>query len=96
MNHIFFGMPPSGALLVIVAKSSVLAIAAAYVAYKAKNVSILAILAVVLAYQVIGTLIEWAIVKDFFVALQDFRIGIPGILFQVVGGYFLLKVMAKL
>jgi hypothetical protein len=96
LNNVLFGMPPADALLVIVAKSSVLAVAAAYAAHKAKHVSILAILAAVVAYQVAGTLIEWTIVKDFFVAIQDFRIGIPGILLQVAGGYFLLKAIAKI
>jgi hypothetical protein len=53
-------------------------------------------LVVVLSYQFAGTLIEWAIVKDFYVAVQDFRLGIPGMLVQLFGGYGLLRLMAKL
>ena len=95
VNSAFFGMPMMAALPVILIKSTLLAASAAYVAKKFKKVSILAIIAAVLLYQVVGTAIEWAIVKDFFVAIQDFRIGIPGILVQIIGGFLLLKAIAK-
>ena len=94
-NYLIFGMPGAAVLPAILIKSAVLAVAAAYMANRIKKVSLLALLGVILAYQVVGTLIEWAIVKDFFVAIQDFRIGIPGMLIQIVGGYFLLKAIAK-
>ena len=32
---------------------------------------------------------------DFYLAAQDFRIGIPGMLLQIFGGYALLKAIAK-
>ena len=48
------------------------------------------------AYQVIGFAFEWAIVGSFSEAVQDFRIGIPGMLLQWFGGYALLKAIAKL
>ena len=48
------------------------------------------LLIIVLSYQLVGTLIEWAFVKDFFVAVQDFRIGLPGMALQVVGGWLIL------
>ncbi len=48
------------------------------------------LLIIVLSYQIVGTLIEWAFVKDFFVAVQDFRIGLPGMALQVVGGWLIL------
>jgi len=49
----------------------------------------------ILAYQVIGTGIEWAMTQNLAIALQDFRLGVPGMLIQLVGGYFLLKALAK-
>ena len=49
----------------------------------------------VLLYQVVGCAIEWAIKADFMAAVQDFRIGIPGMLLQIVGGYLLLKYVLK-
>ena len=45
----------------------------------------------VLAYQVLGTLGEWALKGDFYLAAQDFRIGIPGMLLQVVGGWLFIN-----
>lgn len=95
-NYLLFGMPSLEALPVILAKSSILAGAAAYMAHRFDKISILAIIGAVLAYQVVGTFIEFAIEKDFFIALQDFRIGIPGILVQILGGYAVLKAIAKI
>lgn len=46
---------------------------------------------VVLAYQFTGTLAEWALKTDFMAACQDFRIGIPGMLLQILGGWLLLN-----
>ncbi|NLH28768.1 MAG: ECF transporter S component, partial [Bacteroidales bacterium] len=43
----------------------------------------------------IGTGIEWVMTQNFFVAVQDFRMGIPGMLIQLFGGYFVLKALAK-
>jgi len=95
VNNLLFGMPAAAVLPEILAKSTLLALAAAGAAKYFGKVSILGIALAVLIYQVIGTFIEWAIVKDFFVAIKDFRIGIPGILIQIVGGYALLKAIAK-
>jgi len=96
INCVLFGMPPVEVLPAILVKSSFLALAASYAAHVSKKNSILAIIAAVLTYQIAGTLIEWAIVGNFFVAIQDFRIGIPGMLVQVVGGYVLLRAIARL
>ncbi|MDU1892450.1 MAG: ECF transporter S component [Dysgonomonas sp.] len=95
LNHVLFGMPPADALPILLIKSSLLAGAAAYAAHKAEKVSILAIIGAVIAYQTIGVLAEWAIERDFFVAIQDFRIGVPGMILQIVGGYAVLKAIAK-
>ena len=95
VNSIFFGMPAAAVLPVILIKSTLLALSAAYAAKYFEKVSFVGVLLAVLSYQVVGTLIEWAIVKDFFVAVSDFRIGIPGILVQIIGGYLLLKVVSK-
>ena len=61
----------------------------------AKNISLLALLGVILSYQIIGTAFEWALCGNFFLAVQDFRMGIPGMLIQWFGGYALLKAIAK-
>lgn len=94
-NYLLFGMPPAAVLPAIIIKSAILAIAAAWLAHRYKKVSLLAILLAILAYQVIGTGFEWAMTQNLVVALQDFRLGAPGMLIQLVGGYFVLKALAK-
>lgn len=96
VNHLFFGMPPATVLPIILIKSTLLAAASAYAAHKIKSVSLLPILFVVLAYQLVGTIFEWIIEGDFYIAIQDFRIGTPGMLIQWFGGYALLKAISKL
>lgn len=95
VNSLLFGMPVLAFLPVILVKSVLIATIAALIASRQKTVSIISLLIVVLSYQIIGSLVEWAIVKDFFVAVQDFRIGIPGMLLQIVGVYLLLKIIRK-
>ena len=96
INHLLFGMPAAAALPVLLIKSGLLAGAAAFAARYTKKISIVALLGVILAYQVIGTAFEWAICGNFFLAVQDFHIGIPGMLIQWFGGYALLKAISKL
>lgn len=91
LNHLLFGMPPAGVLPAILLKSVLLVAAAGYLAKRANNVSIPIIALAVLAYQLVGTLGEWAMVGNLSLALQDFRIGIPGMVLQVFGGYLFLR-----
>ena len=94
-NNLLFGMPPMAVLPAIIIKSAILAIAAAMVAKRFDKVSLVGILLAILAYQIVGTGIEWVMTQNFLVAVQDFRIGLPGMLIQLVGGYFVLKALAK-
>ena len=96
INHLLFTMPAASVLPAILIKSSLLAGTAALAARYVKTISLLAILAVILSYQIVGSAFEWALVGDFFAAAQDFRMGIPGMLIQWFGGYALLKAIAKL
>lgn len=86
-NSALFGMPAVAVLPAILLKSVLLAIAAGYVASHFKKASLGLLVGVVLAYQLVGTLGEWAIKGNFWLAIQDFRIGIPGMLFQIFGGW---------
>lgn len=91
LNHLLFGMPPAAVLPAILLKSVLLVAAAGYLAKRVKLVSVPMLVLVVLAYQLVGTLGEWAMVGNLSLALQDFRIGIPGMLLQVFGGYLFLR-----
>ena len=95
LNHFLFGMPPAFVLPAILVKSTLLAIIASFVASKFQKISVIHLLVVVLAYQLPGSMVEWAITKSFETAMQDFKIGIPGMLIQIFGGWIILKSMAK-
>ena len=94
-NHFLFGLPPAGMLPVLLVKSTLLALVGAIVADRSQRVSLLHVAAVVVAYQVLGGIAEWLIASDLSAALQDFKIGFPGMLLQVVLGWVILKGLAK-
>ena len=91
VNSALFAMPASAVLPAILTKSLLLAAAAGFAARKFRRVSLLLLLGVVLFYQVIGSAAEWALTGSLTAALQDFRIGIPGMLLQIFGGYLFIK-----
>lgn len=95
INSWLFAMPAPDVLPAILIKSVLLAVGAGYAACRFNSVSLLLFLAVVLFYQVIGTMAEWALSGSFYTAVQDFRIGIPGMLLQVVGGYLFVKYLIR-
>lgn len=95
INHLLFGMPAAAVLPALLIKSGLLAAAAAFVAHRLQEVTLGGLLAAVLAYQVVGTFFEWALCGDFYLAVQDFRIGVPGMLLQWLGGYAVLKAIAR-
>lgn len=96
INSLLFGMPMPSSLPAILLKSVLLAVFAGLAAAHFRKATVWILLSVVLAYQIAGTFGEWAMKGDFYLAVQDFRIGIPGMLLQWFGGYALLKAIAKL
>ncbi|MDR1973568.1 MAG: ECF transporter S component [Bacteroidales bacterium] len=95
-NSLFFGMPPVPSLPAILLKSVMLAVAAAYMAKKFGRVHFLAVLLAVIAYQIVGMSFEWIYKGSLSAALQDIRIGYPGLAFQIFGGYLVLLALKKL
>lgn len=91
VNSLLFGMPAAAAVSGIMIKSVFLAVAAAWIAEKSNKVSLWTILAVVLTYQFFGTMAEWLMEGSFVAAAVDFRLGVPGMLIQWIGGYCLLR-----
>ena len=96
INSVIFGMPALAILPAILTKSILLAIAASFIANKTHKVSLITLLAIILIYQVVGTLAEWAMTSSLYLAVQDFRIGIPGMLVQLFGCYFILSQTDKI
>lgn len=95
INSLLFGMPAAAMLPIILIKSLLLAGAAALMASRTGRVTLLSLVAVVLGYQVVGSLAEWAITGSLATAVQDFRLGLPGMALQVLGGYAVIKYLLK-
>jgi len=95
INHFIFGMPVTEMLPILLIKSSLLAVAASYLASRTMEVKLTSILLAILFYQVIGTIAEFLITGSMYTALQDIRLGFPGMLLQLFGGYLLLKALKK-
>ena len=93
INSLVFGMPPVAVLPAIMIKSVVLVIAACLAAKHFGKVSFIGVVLAVLAYQFVGTAFEWILTQNLHIALQDIRLGMPGIILQIVGGFFVLKLM---
>ena len=91
INSMLFGMPPAAALPIIMIKGVLLAGAAAWMANRSKGASLLALIGVVLGYQLVGGLIEWAMTGSLASALQDWKLGYPGMILQAVGGWLVLN-----
>jgi len=96
VNHLLFGMPATEMLAIILVKSALLAVAAAYIAQRTKTIKLQYILLVILFYQGLGMMAEFAMTSSFEAALQDIRLGFPGMLLQLFGGYAVLKSLSKI
>ncbi len=95
LNSALFGMPPAAALPIILIKSVTLAVAAAMIAKKTNKVTLLTVALAVIAYQLIGSLAEWAMTGAIEKASKDIILGWPGCLIQIVGGYVILRYLLK-
>lgn len=103
-NNLLFGMPAAALLPAIMLKSALLALIASAISRRTAHVSFGAMAFVILAYQIAGTLGEWAIASlvpslgndpSLFAALQDFRIGLPGMLLQLLGATLLIRYLRR-
>lgn len=95
VNCMLFGMPPAAALPAILVKSVSLAVVASYVAHRSQRVSLGLLALVVVAYQLVGMAFEYVYTGSLYAALQDVRLGIPGLLMQVLLGYAFIKKISK-
>lgn len=95
VNSWLFGMPAPAVVPAILLKSVILALAAGLVAHRFQKISLPLLLAVVLTYQILGTLGEWAMNGSLLNAIQDFRLGIPGMLLQILGGYTIIRYLIR-
>ena len=95
VNSLLFGMPALAMVGVIMMKSVVLALVAGVMAARFQKATLLHLLLVVVAYQILGGLGEWALTGSLSSALRDFRIGFPGMLLQIFGGWAVINYLIK-
>lgn len=93
-NHLLTGMPAQEMLTVILVKSVMLAVIASVVARRF-GLSLVAVALAVLGYQAAGGVVEGLLAGSLAAALADFRVGLPGIVLQILGGYAVLRLLAR-
>ena len=91
VNHLLTGLPAWGVLQVMTLKLIILALVAGLTAQYFKKVTLPLIIGVVLAAEVLGGLGELSLTGGIAATVQDFTIGWPGLLLQVVGTYLICK-----
>ncbi len=91
VNHLLTGMPAWDVLPVMTIKLAVLALVAGFTAQHFKKVTLPLLIGVVLAAGLIGGLAELALTGGIAATVQDFTIGWPGLLLQVIGAYLICK-----
>ena len=93
-NHLLTGMPAAPMLPIILAKSILLAFFASTSA-RLFGLTFPAVALAVLGYQVTGGMVEGVMTGSWAAALADFQVGLPGILFQIIGGYAVLRLLDR-
>lgn len=91
VNHLLFGQPAADVMTLMAIKLALLAVIAGITAHHWKRVSLLLIIAVVLASELLGGLAELAFTGGIAATIADFTIGWPGLLLQVFGTYAILR-----
>ncbi|MDR1498366.1 MAG: hypothetical protein LBS59_08185 [Puniceicoccales bacterium] len=93
LNNLLFGMPPNAALLVITVKSLLIV---AFLPVLLRHFAIVpAVLLAVAGYQSVGALFEWLWTGSSAAALQDIRLGWPGMVAQVLITIAVLAIVAR-
>lgn len=91
VNSWLFGMPSTAMLPSILLKSILLALLAGYAASRYHRATLPVLLGVIVAYQLTGGVGEWMLHGDVVYALQDWKIGFPGMLLQLFGGWLCIN-----
>ena len=91
VNHLITGMPAWNILPVMTFKLAVLALTAGFTAQHFKKVTLPLLIGVELTSMLTGGLGELVLTGSIEATIQDFTIGWPGILLQVIGAYLVCK-----
>lgn len=91
VNHLITGMPAMSVLPVMTLKLAVLALVAGFTAQHFRRATIPLLIGVVLLTELLGGLGELALMGGIDATIQDFTVGWPGMLLQIVGTYMIVK-----
>ena len=91
LNHLLTSMPAWNVLPVMAFKLAVLALIAGFTAQHFRKVTLPLLIGVVLITELAGGLGELALTGGTEATIQDFIIGWPGLLLQVIGAYLVCK-----
>ena len=91
VNFLMFGMPDATMLPFVLLKSVLLALAASYAARRFGKVSVPILIAVVLFYQLVGTLVQCLAMGNMATMLPVLYTAVPGMLIQVLVGYLIIN-----
>ncbi len=89
------GMPVISILPLVIIKGCLLASIAGFTASQLGKLSVLSIFSAVFSYQLLGFAIVYLFTHDINLALMDLRMGYPGLILQVIGGFALLTNISK-
>ncbi len=96
INHALTGMPMLVMLPSVLFKSIFIAVVASSVAHYLKKISLPAIIFMVVAMQVLGGLFDYVMTGNLERAIGSLKMGVPGMIIMAVGGYVLLRIIAKI
>jgi hypothetical protein len=91
VNHLITGMPAMSVLPVMTLKLAALALVAGFTAQHFRRATIPLLIGVVLLTELLGGLGELALMGGIDATIQDFTVGWPGMLLQIVGTYLIVK-----
>lgn len=94
LSMAIFGMPSLEMTLILISKGLTLALVLGYMADKFSTISILSIVIAIAAYQVVG-FITTTIILNIGDAANLLLISYPAVIMQLIGGYFLIKILSK-
>jgi LytS/YehU family sensor histidine kinase len=93
-NHLLTGMPATPMLTSIILQSALLGLLAAVAAARGRRTT-LALLALVVVIHQALILFPVLVASGPQACMTSLRLRVPGILLQIVGGYLLLRLMAR-
>lgn len=94
-SYLVKGMPVYNMVYIVLLKSIVIAIAANFIKSRYSKFSLLSLLLIVLSYQLFGFFLEIIYFDDISNVINNYYISIPGMLMQIILGYFIIKKVEK-